>query len=58
MKILISNGRLIDPANQRDEVSDILIEKGKIAAIAKPGQLPKQGLENVKTISRVWSRLW
>ena len=50
MKILISNGRLIDPANQRDEVSDILIEKGKIAAIAKPGQLPKQSLENVKTI--------
>ena len=50
MKILISNGRLIDPANQRDEASDILIEKGKITAIAKPGQLPKQDIENARTL--------
>ena len=50
MKILISNGRLIDPANQRDEVSDLLIEKGKIAAIAKPGQIPEQDAENAKVL--------
>lgn len=50
MKILISNGRLIDPANQRDEISDILIDKGKIAAIAKPGQIPKQDTDSAKVI--------
>jgi len=50
MKILISNGRLIDPANQQDDISDVLIEKGKIVAIAKPGQIPKQDAENAKVI--------
>ncbi|TDJ51859.1 MAG: dihydroorotase [Nitrospina sp.] len=50
MKILISNGRLIDPANQRDEISDILIDKGKIAAIAKPGRIPKQDTDGAKVI--------
>jgi dihydroorotase len=32
--ILIKQGRLIDPANQRDEVCDILIENGLVADIA------------------------
>ena len=35
MKILIKNGRVIDPANNRDEVSDIFIEGGRISKIAK-----------------------
>lgn len=35
MKILIKNGRVIDPANRIDEVRDILIENAKIAQIAK-----------------------
>ncbi|MFP4381450.1 MAG: dihydroorotase [Candidatus Sumerlaeia bacterium] len=29
--LLIKNGRIIDPANKRDEVADILVEDGKIA---------------------------
>ena len=29
-KILIKNGRLVDPANNIDEKRDILIEDGKI----------------------------
>ena len=33
MKILIKGGRLIDPANNRDEVCDILVEDCKIAKI-------------------------
>lgn len=33
--ILIKNGRVIDPANGIDEVRDVLIEKGKIAAVDK-----------------------
>ncbi len=33
MKILISNGRLIDPANHLDRVADLYLADGKIAAI-------------------------
>jgi dihydroorotase len=32
-KILIKNGHFIDPANQRDGRFDVLIERGKIAAV-------------------------
>jgi len=35
MRILIKNGRVIDPANSLDALSDILIEQGKIAKLAK-----------------------
>ncbi|MDP1927233.1 MAG: dihydroorotase [Thiobacillus sp.] len=37
MKIHIRNGRVIDPMNQRDEVTDLFIAAGKIIAI---GQAP------------------
>ena len=33
MRILIKNGRIIDPANNLDRVADLLIEEGKIARI-------------------------
>ena len=29
--LLLRNGRIIDPANQRDEIADLLIKDGKIA---------------------------
>lgn len=32
-KLLIRNGRVIDPASGRDEVCDVLIEQGRIAAV-------------------------
>src|SRR3989338_8001631 len=35
MNILIRNGRVIDPANKRDEIVDILIKEGKIAKVDK-----------------------
>ena len=31
--LLIQNGRVIDPANSRDEVASVLIKDGQIAAI-------------------------
>lgn len=33
MSLLLKGGRVIDPSRKRDEVSDILIDKGKIAAV-------------------------
>ncbi len=46
MKTLhIKNGRIVDPANKRDEVADLWIVDGKISnAPAKP---PKSGLETI-----------
>jgi dihydroorotase len=35
MKILIKHGRIIDPASGRDEISDILVERGKIKKIGQ-----------------------
>jgi dihydroorotase len=35
MKLLIKGGRVVDPANNVDEVLDLLIEKGKIKNLAK-----------------------
>ncbi len=35
MKLLIKNGRLVDPASGTDETLDLLIEDGKFAAIEK-----------------------
>ena len=35
MKTLIKNGRIIDPSQGIDKISDVLIENGKIAAIKK-----------------------
>lgn len=35
MKILIQNGRIIDPASNRDEVADLYVEEGIVAAVGK-----------------------
>jgi len=40
--VLIKGGRVIDPANSMDEISDVLIEDGRITAIGKaPGKAKK-----------------
>jgi dihydroorotase len=36
MKILIRNGRVIDPSSGRDEVADVAIASGRIVSIGKP----------------------
>lgn len=35
MNILIQNGRIIDPASNRDEVVDVYVAEGKVAAVGK-----------------------
>ena len=37
MTILIRNGRIIDPANERDEVGDLFIVDGRIAKQTEVG---------------------
>ena len=35
MRMLIKNGRVIDPASNTDDIRDILVEDGVIAEVAK-----------------------
>jgi dihydroorotase len=43
MKLLLKNGRVVDPANGRDGAFDVLVEDGIIARVDK--NLPAQGAE-------------
>ncbi|MEO5969383.1 MAG: dihydroorotase [Bdellovibrionia bacterium] len=40
-RILIKNGRIIDPSQSFDAISDLLIENGKITAMDSPGKIPE-----------------
>lgn len=46
MNILIKNGRIINPATNTDEISDLYIEDGKVAKIKK-GQKPGKKTDKV-----------
>ena len=35
MKILINNGRVLNPATSMDEIADVLVEDNKVVAIEK-----------------------
>jgi len=50
-KILIKGGRVISPAQQLDDTCDVLIEKGKIAAIGK--DLDAQGAEVIDADGKI-----
>jgi dihydroorotase len=51
MALLLTGGRLIDPASGVDEIVNILIENGLIAAIGS--DIPKEGKE-IKDVSGMW----
>lgn len=55
MNLLILNGRVIDPAHQRDETTDVLVENGKISRMGKisKGSVHKPGL-NVIDAAGKW----
>ena len=45
MKILIKNGRVIDPANRIDSVLNLLTQDNRISAILPPGECPPAELQ-------------
>ncbi|MDD6484312.1 MAG: dihydroorotase [Clostridiales bacterium] len=51
MKILIKNGRVIDPANGIDNAADLLIEDGKIAAVG--GEFDASGAEVIDASGKI-----
>ncbi len=44
---IIRNGRIIDPANKRDEVGDIYIGEGKIVASKSEIRNPKSEIDEL-----------
>ena len=44
---IIRNGRVIDPANKRDEVADVYIADGKIVASKSEIKNPKSEIEDI-----------
>ena len=46
-RILVVGGRVIDPAQGRDETADLLVEDGRIVAIDKPGAIPADGARQI-----------
>jgi dihydroorotase len=51
MRLLLKNGRVIDPANGRDGAFDVLIEDGKISRVEP--SLPADGAE-VLEVAKDW----
>ncbi len=50
MKLIIKNGRLIDPANNIDGEYDVLIDKGLIQAIVPAGKILSRDADSAKVI--------
>ncbi|MFL6589451.1 MAG: dihydroorotase, partial [Chthoniobacterales bacterium] len=46
MTTIIRNGRIIDPANKRDEVGDLAIVEGRISDVSKIGG-PKSDINEI-----------
>ncbi|MFQ5673823.1 MAG: dihydroorotase [Nitrospinales bacterium] len=47
MRLLIKNGRVIDPANKLDGLRDLLVEQGKIKSVGKPGKFSADKVDQV-----------
>ncbi len=43
MTLLITGGLIVDPAQDLEEPRDLLVEKGKVAALEPPGAIPQEG---------------
>ena len=54
MRMLISGGRVIDPATGTDHIADIVVDSGKIAAEAAPGSLPVSGFDRIVDAGGCW----
>jgi len=53
MKMIIKNGRIIDPANRVDEVLDLLVEGEKIIKLGK--NIPEDGAEVIDATGKIVS---
>ncbi|HTW51305.1 MAG TPA: amidohydrolase family protein [Stellaceae bacterium] len=49
--MIITGGRIVDPANGRDEIADIAFADGKVAAIGR--DLPRAGAETIDARGKI-----
>jgi dihydroorotase len=49
--LVLKGGRIVDPANGRDEIADIAFAGGKVAAIGR--ELPRGGAETVDVTGKI-----
>ncbi len=54
MRRLISRGRLLDPLTDRDEVADILVDNGNIAAVAPGGSIGRARADEIVDAAGLW----
>jgi len=52
-KILIQNGRVIDPGNDLDEICDVVIAKGKIAKVGVANKTDLRGAEIINAKGKI-----
>lgn len=50
MKTLISGGRFIDPANDRDGFFDLIIDERKVLAVEEPGKISEKEMNGAEII--------
>ncbi len=46
-RILIQNGRIIDPSRETDRIADLIVDNGKIAGMEEPGTSPVMGFDRI-----------
>ena len=51
--ILITNGRVIDPASGLDAVADVAIAKGRIVRVAPPGRISRRAREVIDARGKI-----
>ena len=56
MKLLLKGGRVVDPANSIDGLFDVLVEDGKIAAVAPDMHVPDAQTNSLKGKQRNLNR--
>lgn len=52
--LLFQNARILDPSSGTDRMGDLLVEKGKIAAIENPGIIPEQRAQQKFNAKGLW----
>ena len=53
MSLLITGGLVVDPARNLEQLLDVLVDRGKIAALEPPGAIPREGRRVIDALGLV-----
>ena len=54
MRILISGGRVIDPASDTDHIADVVVDAGRIVSVTHQDSVPVSGFDRIIDASGCW----